>query len=224
MIKLRRQIVIKGQCRFTPLEVIANVIVSASFCSINPLFCKWILDDWTHSTERQELWVKSGSAARMLIQFLRIMTLTFLKASSSKSPAWPFFLQDFRGAGAKRGEKRTTSTSADWTAPSRCGIHSSAEHSQSKPFSSLSAKRSHLGGPFHLQQSDCSTDHLSFGTCFYPKCPEVPQVFTIFWSVGAPREMKPFAPAASAPSWISGRRNVCDMDNTLTVRLFNGIS
>lgn len=56
------------------------------------------------------------------------------------------------------------------------------------PFSSLSAKLSHLGRLFCLQLSECSTAHLSFGERFYPNCPTDPQVFT-FLAMGAPGEM-----------------------------------
>lgn len=89
------------------------------------------------------------------------------------------FLWDSRGAGAEQGEKHRSSafTNNELHPFHRC-THSSAEHSGPKPSSSPSAKLSHLGRPFRLQLSDCSTAHLSFGGCFYPKCPTDPQVFT----------------------------------------------
>lgn len=52
------------------------------------------------------------------------------------------------------------------------------------PFSSLGAIVSHLGRPFRLQLSKCSTAHLSFGGCFYPKCPVDPQVFLAWAPLG----------------------------------------
>lgn len=105
---------------------------------------------------------------------------------------WPFFCGS-RDAGAEHGERNRTRLPKRWTAPSRRCNHSSAEHCGPNPFSSLSAKLSHLGRLFCLQLSECSTAHLSFGGRFYPNCSTDPQVLT-FLAMGAPGEMNSLTP------------------------------
>lgn len=85
-----------------------------------------------------------------------------------------------------------------WAAPLPDCTHSSAEHSGLKPFTSPSAKRSHLGRPFRLQLSERSTDHSSFGGCFYPKCPMDTQVFTFLATLPQEKE-EPVTLAVAVP-------------------------
>lgn len=89
------------------------------------------------------------------------------------------FLRDSGGAGAERGESHRTSAFTDNELhPLTTVLTAQPGTPGQNLFSSLSAKLSHLGRPLRLQLSDCSTAHLSFGGCFYPKCPADPQVFT----------------------------------------------
>lgn len=68
-------------------------------------------------------------------------------SSSSKSVAWPLaFPERLQGCWSRAGwEVEKFCHRKQWAAPSHCCTHSSAAHSGLKPFSSPSAKLSHLG-------------------------------------------------------------------------------
>lgn len=90
-----------------------------------------------------------------------------------------------------------------WTAPSQCCTHSSAEHLGPWAFPSLRATPSHWGRPFRLQLSHCSTAHLSLAPCFYPKCPYTSTSVYIFSMAAWHRENVNPTPALVVPFQIS---------------------